>query len=66
MIGRFTRCLIRIFTKKAMLYSEDDIDAGQVKQTKVVTKGLGLQTNEVQRQRVEALQVGIEKLKRMK
>jgi hypothetical protein len=37
-----------------------------VKQTKVVTKGLGLQTNEVQRQRVEALQVGIEKLKRMK
>ena len=44
-----------MFTKKAMLYSEDDIDAGQVKQTKVVTKGLGLQGNEVQRQRVEAL-----------
>ena len=55
MIGRFTRCLIKIFTKKAMLYSDADIDAGQVKQTKVVTKGLGLQDKEMQRQRVEAL-----------
>jgi hypothetical protein len=55
LIGRFTRCLIKIFTKKAMLYSETDIDAGQVKQTKVVTKGLDLQDREMQRQRVEAL-----------
>jgi len=49
------------------MYSDDDIDAGRVKQTKVVTKGaVNLSNDEIQRKRVEALQVGIEKLKNMK
>jgi len=28
LIGRFTGCLIKMFTKQAMMYSEEDIDAG--------------------------------------
>ena len=47
LMGRFTRGLIKIITKWAMMYSPDDIDAGRVKQTKIVTKGLNLQADEI-------------------
>lgn len=45
--GRFIRGLIKNVTKLAMMYTDEDIDAGRVKQTKVVTKGLNLQADEV-------------------